>query len=165
MNAEKRSPSPAHEPSDLFGTPSPAPLGGRQGDRPQPLGGGGSPDECSGSNAAVRRVAPAATDPRIEQLRRMGLGRPWAAVARTIGFDAFVAAWRVLDSMPEVLDERHRVCVPAFSTFLRFQRNQVIRDMHTRGHSNAQIAQHLRQRLGETISDYHIARVLKNLDA
>lgn len=94
----------------------------------------------------------------------MGLGRPWAAVARAIGFDAFVAAWRVLDSMPEVLDDRHRVGVPAFSTYLRYQRNQAIRDLAARGHTNAQIAQRLRAEVGETISDYHIARVLRNLD-
>jgi hypothetical protein len=101
---------------------------------------------------------------RIEELRRMGIGRAWAAVARAIGFDAFVEAWRVLDSMPDVVDERHRVCVPSFRTFLRWQRNQVIRDLGARGHTPRQIAQKLRREMDLEITDYHVVRVLRALD-
>jgi hypothetical protein len=162
MNTEKRSHKPGHEALDLFPTPTHTPPGARQGIEGAPPSGGGYSDECSSPNAAVGRAG-AGADPRIEELRRMGIGRPWAAVARAIGFDAFVEMWRVLDSMPDVVDERHRVCVPSFRTFLRFQRNQVIRDLDARGHSPGQIAQTLRRDLREEISDYHVVRVLKHL--
>ena len=161
MNTEKRSQKPGQFALALSDTPTLAPLGARQGFPAPPGGWGGSRDECTAPNSAVGRAAPRAdADPRIRELRRMGIGRVWIEVARAIGFEAFIAAWQVLDSLPDVVDERHRVCVPRFTTYLRFQRNELIRGMAARGHSRPQILQELRRQVGENLSEEHLSRIL-----
>ncbi|UGA37565.1 hypothetical protein JOS77_26940 [Chromobacterium haemolyticum] len=39
-----------------------------------------------------------ARDPRLDDLRRMGMHHSWQRVAEEIGMDAFLAMWRILDA-------------------------------------------------------------------
>jgi hypothetical protein len=167
MKTEKRSQKPGQFDPDLFDTAPLAPLGARHGLPDPPEGGGGSRDECGVPNSAVERAprAGASADARIGELRRMGIGRVWVEVARTIGFEDFIAMWRVLDSLPDVVDERNRVCVPRFSTYLRYQRNELIRGMAARGHTRPQILQELRRQVGENLSEEHLSSILASPEA
>lgn len=90
----------------------------------------------------------------------MGIGRVWIAIAEEAGFDAFVVVWRVLALSEQVRDERNRVCVPVFNTFLRFQRNQLIRSLSAEGRSPAAITEQLKKFGCEPLTEKHIKRML-----
>jgi hypothetical protein len=59
----------------------------------------------------------------------MGLRPIWIKVADAVGFDAFLTMWRTMSENEDLLDERNRVTIASFATYLRFQRNQVIRSL------------------------------------
>jgi hypothetical protein len=131
-------------------------VGGRQACLRLAPGGGGYPDICMPTDAALSAPARAA-DPRLAELRRVGLPRIWITVAQAIGFDAFVAMWRVLMQGGHV-DDRCRVVVPNYSRYLRFQRNQLIKQLIAEGFGVAEIRDIVYQTTGETISESHIRR-------
>jgi hypothetical protein len=58
----------------------------------------------------------------------MGLGKAWLEVAATIGVDAFLAMWRVLDAYPANWHDSGtlRISIRRYSGYLRFQRNRYI---------------------------------------
>lgn len=91
----------------------------------------------------------------------MGINRAWRRAAEAAGFEAFVAVWRVLASDPSVLDDRNRICVPAFDTWLRFQRNQVIRELTAQGWSRTMINAKLVEQGCEPINEVHMKRIQK----
>lgn len=132
-------------------------VGGRQECLRLAPRGGGYPDICMPTDAALSAPARAA-DPRLAELRRVGLPRIWISVAQAIGFDAFVAMWRVLMQGGHI-DERCRVVVPNYSKYLRFQRNQLVRQLILDGYGVQEIQAQLLQTTGETLSEYHIRRV------
>src|SRR5688500_7812300 len=76
-------------------------VGGRQEDRAPAARGGGAPPSCSTPEVPVGPAGAAgARDPRVEELRRMGIRPEWIKVADAIGFESFVAAWQVLAAQP-----------------------------------------------------------------
>jgi hypothetical protein len=120
--------------------------------------GGGYQDVCNTSNAALSAPA-AAADPRVAELRRVGLPKVWIRVAQEAGYDAFMVMWRVLMQGGHV-DDRCRVVVPNYSRYLRYQRNQLVRQLIADGHGIPEIQHQVEQSTGETISEYYIRRAV-----
>lgn len=148
---------PLPGPSQMRTHPIPAPLGARHGRSAAPGVGGGYQDGCSVSKSAVGHGG----DARLAELRRAGVGRAWQAVAKAVGYEAFLVVWQVLDSLPEVADERNRVCVPRWTNYLRYQRNLLVQGMAEAGATPAEIQAAVQRDLGETLSRNHVRRLIK----
>jgi hypothetical protein len=142
-------------------------VGARQEAAPPPPGRGGYQDVCTGpgddvaSGASSPARAIATPDPRIADLRRMGLNRAWLRVAELIGFEDFLAVWRALENEAIVASDRGRIFVPKFATYLRFQRNRMIEELAARGMSAQEIQAHLVERTGEGLHEIHIGRLMQ----
>lgn len=131
-------------------------VGGRQRPLRLPAGGGGYQNVHTPTGAAVgaRR---AAADPRLAELRRVGLPRIWITIANAIGFDAFMAQWQILMQHGHV-DDRNRIVVPNLQRYMRFQRNQLIRQLVLDGLCLDEIRQRVQEATGEMLSESHIRR-------
>jgi hypothetical protein len=81
-------------------------------------------------------------------------------VALRIGFDAFMSLWQVLMREGHV-DDRNRVVVPNYSRYLRFQRNQLIRELDDEGLTADEIRRHLRKVTGQELDITHIRRTMR----
>lgn len=137
------------------------PLGARQASSTPPVSGGGYQDGCTSSDFAVPRRA---RDARLDELRRSGVGRVWLQVAEAIGYESFLVVWRTLSEQPEVADERHRVYVPRWQSFLRYQRNLLVRTLARAGASPEEIQTIVAREVGETMSRTHVCRLVKAAD-
>lgn len=93
----------------------------------------------------------------------MGIPRLWMDVAKVIGVDAFLLAWRTLSQAPSVSDGDNRVYVPRYSTFVRYQRNRVIASLWSEGKSAREIKMQIKSTLGEEISEFHVSRIGKKM--
>lgn len=82
-------------------------------------------------------------------------------MAERIGFEPFMAAWEVLSSSEQVLENGHRLLVPAYSTYLRYQRNLLIRQLREDGLTPAQIAHEVLVRTGQKITPGWVQRMLE----
>lgn len=155
---------------------------GRHGPGHGPGGGGGYLNGCTPPEVAkgarkkfsgISRFAPngetgaAPVDLReaalLEELDAMGLSRVMLQVAHTIGFDNFMAMWRILDGTPEVLIESESgisVRLPRLSAYKRYQRNRFIEAMAAMGMTQPEISLSVKRDLGETVSDRHIWRLM-----
>ena len=123
--------------------------------------GGGYPGSCTILN--FRPSAPGRGDPRLDELRRMGIPRVWLEIAEIIGVDHYLAMWRHLDRQPEFADRKRGVLqmdLRFYSSYLRFQRNRFIETLDAAGYSPKDIQQALRARLGETVTIRHIYRLV-----
>jgi hypothetical protein len=140
-------------------------VGARQAALPPAGPGGGYLSSCNASGFDFG-AAPAGTrrDPRIEELRRMGLRITWVQVAERIGFEAFVDAWQVLAANVDLLDDRGRITVPKFSTYHAFQRNQVIRSLAATGASAREIRDELANVHKLRVSTKSITAVLRKME-
>ncbi len=128
-----------------------------------PAGGGGYQDACTKIGAAVSAPpAPATIDPRLVELRRVGLPQPWPRIAAQIGFDAFMAVWQALATVDSA-GSRDRIVMPKLSTYLRYQRNQLMRSLDAEGLSIEEIRQHLAKLTSDVPSTSHIRRILDEL--
>jgi len=76
-----------------------------------------------------------ASDPRITQLKKMGMDWRWIRIAQQIGFDAFIQTWALISDMFE--DDRPyvRASIPHVKKLIRYQRNILIRRLHASGHN------------------------------
>jgi len=134
-------------------------VGGRQAESQPPAGGGGYQDNCLVLNFRPRDQKN--RDPRINELREMGLQRHWIDVAETIGVDNFMAAWRILDAEKDFSVQSGRMMIPlrAYSAYLRYQRNRYIETLASMGVSLDGIRARLKDQLCENISRRHITRL------
>lgn len=141
--------------NDMFGGE-----GARQTTPAPQTEGGGYQNICtvlnSDASAAERK-----RDPRLEELRQMGLQRIWCEVAEVIGFDALLKMWRILDSDPDSIGDNGRLILPLcrYSTFLRYQRNRYIETLAEMGEKPRDIQRILKTQLCEEISLRHISRL------
>ncbi len=142
---------------DMFGG-----VGGRQGSTRPPRGGGGYQNKCTVLNFDAS-AAEKKRDPRLEELREMGLQRVWLEVAEKIGVDAFLSVWRILDADQTSIDNYGRLMVPirAYSTYLRYQRNRYVEALNAMGYTPPEIRQKLKAQLCEEISIRHISRLVQ----
>lgn len=145
--------------------PIQAGVGGRQTRPRPPARGGGYQHECRPGRSGVGAAGGAAAndDPRIEELRRIGIGRVWLRVANAIGFEAFMVAWQVLASDHAVLDDRSRVLVPSPTRYTRYQRNLLIKQLDEAGKGPREIVGEIKRVLGEQINENHVQRLLHKL--
>lgn len=132
-------------------------VGGRQDGSTTPIGGGGSLNFCK----KFSRGGLAQHDPRFAELREVGLAREWVALAEMIGVDAFLEVWKLLDRQAEQVNQQYRrVYVPAFSNYLRFQRNRYIIALFHQGAGVPEIKKIIREALCEEIGERHITRII-----
>lgn len=142
---------------DMFGG-----VGARQITPRPPARGGGYQNKCTILNFDPQ-AAEKKRDPRLEELREMGLQRVWLEVAEKIGVDAFLAVWRILDADQTSIDNYGRLMVPirAYSTYMRYQRNRYVEALSAMGYTPPQIRQKLKTQLCEEISIRHISRLVQ----
>lgn len=137
-------------------------VGGRQTDPSPSQGGGGYLNICKILNFQPSGE-PKKIDPRLEELKKMGLQHVWIRVAEEIGFDAFLSVWRILDADPASYGGGGRLEIPlrAYSSYLRYQRNRYIETLTEMGCDAKQIRDRLKEQLRERISLRHISRIQK----
>lgn len=133
-------------------------VGGRQEPSPAPVRGGGYQNKCT-----VLNFAPAQKkrDPRLDELKQIGLQRVWQLVAEEIGVDAFLRTWRILDAEQSSIGDDGRLLIPikSYRSYQRFQRNRYVDSLVDMGLSPAAIKEHLEKHLNEKLSNRHIWRL------
>lgn len=160
----KRSASAENAQGQLDLGPWPDGVGARQAAPSPSIPGGGYLDICNRRKVEKKRgraVIEPRRDPRIDELRRVGLQRVWVEVAEAIGVDNWMVAWRIIDANPAASLEGNMLRVPLknYRTWLRYQRNGYIRGLRARGLSTREIRALLAKQMGEAISEKHISRI------
>lgn len=123
------------------------------------------PAERRADNAlSAKKVGAGGTarDPRIDDLRAIGVLPEWVRAAEEIGVDAVLTIWRIMDASPSALAHGGaslRVSLPLYRTFLRYQRNRYIETLRDDGLSPHQIRARLQRQFGERLSLSHIRRI------
>ncbi len=151
-------------------------VGARQGQGHALAGGGGYLDGCTppevayGASKKIAKKFPvrADLDPReaalLAELDAMGLSRVLLQVAHTIGFDHFMAMWRILDGSYEAMadnDSGIYMRMPRMAAYKRYQRNRFIEALVQLGWSQPEISRAVKRDLGEDVSDRHIFRLME----
>lgn len=139
-------------------------VGGRQRQAGLPEQGGGYLDICSSRSFKKKRARVARRDPRLDELRELGLGYRWLRIAERIGVDLFLEVWEILDEenaeLPAGEREPTRVRIPLFAGWRRLQRNRYIRALAGRGHRPAEIRRILIRETCERLTERHISRII-----
>lgn len=133
-------------------------VGARQSSRRVPgRGGGYLPARTPSKFRADPRL-----DPRLDEFRTMGLQAGLLRIAETIGHDAFLAMWRLIDMEPAFRTDKGdlEVRLRPFRSYLRFQRNRYIETLYAQGKSLAEIRELVKLNLCEHISARHIRRLV-----
>ena len=90
----------------------------------------------------------------LDELDAMGLSRVMLQIAHTIGFDRFMAMWRILDGAHEAIadnDSGIYIRLQRLSAYKRYQRNRFIEALAAMGMSQPQIALSVKRDLGENV--------------
>lgn len=163
---EKRSTEDKNAQMTLLLDTDTAGVGARQAGSGLPPGGGGYQDVCIAANfekkaADAKKNAPD-RDPRLEDLRSMGLQRAWVRAAEEVGVDAILTIWRILDADPQSSYDGTTLRVPlrAWRTYLRYQRNRYIEQLRDMGCGPHEIQRRLNRQMGERVSIPHIKRIM-----
>lgn len=98
------------------------------------------------------------SDPRLSELEQIGLPRWLLDLAAQIGVDATLVVWRRLSDESR---NDHRVSVPRWSTFMRYQRNRFILALDERGLPPEIIREEMQVSLREELSLSHIKRIIE----
>lgn len=135
--------------------------GGRQGETQPATGGGGYLDVCTSSELHHRKKI--ARDPRLDDLRAMGMHHTWQRVAAEIGMDAFLAMWRILDAEEQFQHPKGglELTLRRYRSFLMFQRNRFIRQLAGAGLTNDEIRRRLDVGLCEKLENSRINNIIK----
>lgn len=148
-------------------------VGARHAAPAPPAEGGGYPSSCSSSGGGFSAAAPPAPtpaaapaaadrDPRLEELRQLGLGPVWVRVAETIGYETFVAAWAVMSANRDFMDGRNRITIPDISLLHIYQRNLAVRSLARRGFLPRQIRDEMLRTAGLALSGYQIEHIIRD---
>lgn len=139
-------------------------VGGRQPDLFAPEGGGGYLDECNPAELSKRDIERA----KIRELEDMGMSQVWLTIALQIGYDNFIAMWRLLDAAAERREMRLsdnesmiEVSLRRFASFRRYQRNRFIETLAAMGLPNTEIQSAVKGQLGENLTRDHIKRLAR----
>lgn len=138
--------------------------GGRQASATSLPQGGGYLDVCSASELRIRHHCAADHDPRLDDLRAMGMHHTWQKVAAEIGMDAFLAMWRILDADTQFQHPKGglELTIRRYKSYLRYQRNRYILQMNGMGYREADIKYRLAQGLSENLAVSHISNIVKD---
>lgn len=145
---------------DLFDGAAGAGVGARQAESSAPGGGGEYLEICGHSNFEV------SNDPRFDELRRLGLPRAWMMIAETVGFDAWLAVWRMLSAAEFnewVRRDTGGTRMPmlrSYDSYLRFQRNRYIEALKARGLGVSEVARAVARNLHERLDESHVAKIM-----
>lgn len=118
-------------------------------------------EACIAKPAASQRAGQYAGDARLAELIDIGLKACWLAVAKLVGYDAFVALWRRWSGDPSLRDRNGmiRLRLRTFRTYERYQRNRYIETLVAAGLKPSDISAALDKDLGEKLSDRHLKRL------
>jgi hypothetical protein len=115
---------------------------------------------------AARRPRPhlaGSPDPRMRELVEMGMPGHWLAVARIVGYDAFVQMWRYLSSLDRLREDMiTTLTLRNFRTYEKYQRNRYIETLARSGLRPAQIRQAIKADLDETLSLDRVEAIVKD---
>jgi len=100
-------------------------------------------------------------DPRLDELKDMGLGIFWRQLAERIGYDEFMLVWAALSDQASEGDNGHRVYIPRFDSYMRFQRNRYIVALASSGSKTKEIRHRVQEDLNETVHEMHISKVIR----
>ena len=109
----------------------------------------------------VHPLAAATRGLRGDELAEIGLAGHWLEIAQIVGYDHFIAIWRLLSADPALRndDSQIELCLRPFRSYERYQRNRYIDTLVTAGLRPSLIIDMVRQDLGETLSPRHIRRL------
>ncbi|MBA4343229.1 MAG: hypothetical protein C0423_13910 [Methylibium sp.] len=101
-------------------------------------------------------------DPRIGELAAIGLTSTWLAVARLIGYDAFVASWAEWSADPGLRnrDNLIELHLRQYSSFERYQRNRYIETLVAAGLPAREVYRMVSAELGERLSLRQLTRLM-----
>lgn len=102
-------------------------------------------------------------DPRLDELRLMGIHHTWQKVADAIGMDNFLAMWRILDAEPQFQCERSglRMKLRSYKSYKRFQRDRLIVAHSAHGLPIKLILSRINESLCENLSENNLSSVIK----
>ena len=131
-------------------------VGARRRTRPVRRGGGGY---LNGRTHAELR-----DDPRLRELQEIGLREHWIEVAQEIGYDAFLAMWRLLSKRESLRDDSNQIALTLrpFASFERYQMNRYVETLIASGLSAVQIHSDIRQNLQWPMTITQVRRRLKH---
>lgn len=102
-------------------------------------------------------------DPRLAELEQMGLRAVHLRVARAIGVDAFLAAWKLYDEDEGCRTDKGdlQISMRSYRSYLRYQRNRFIEALVAAGLTPKQIRARVRADLCESLHPRHISRIAR----
>ena len=111
------------------------------------------------SSEKNRAASPPEKDPRLNQLREIGLNHIWQEVATAIGYDNFIKMWGILDSHEEIRrpDGGILTTLRAFRAQKRYQRDR-FGVLIKNSFGNCVSVKRLSEQLGEKVGSSHISR-------
>ncbi|PHS20254.1 MAG: hypothetical protein COA86_02880 [Kangiella sp.] len=118
--------------------------------------GGGYLDNCIYSEISLSEKKTANTI--LSELKEMGLRDDLLMMAEKVGADKFVQIWQAFDYMyAGEIEGRFRVSFPSFNKYLKFQRNEYIREKSIQGVQASTIQRELKT-LGYNVSPPTVRR-------
>lgn len=130
--------------------------GARQAHQDGHGGGGGYLEICGSQNFEN-------ADPRLEELRAIGLPKVWMAIAERVGFDAWMDIWRLLDA-EEAWHEGEgtlRMRLRRYTAYQRYQRNRYIEALARQGVTPAAARKLLAKNLREFLTEKHVGKLMR----
>jgi hypothetical protein len=131
-------------------------VGARQTHQDGATRGGGYLKICGSQNFE-------SSDPRLDELRAIGLPNVWMAVAERVGFDAWMDVWRMLEA-EEAWHEGEgtlRMRLRRYTTYQRYQRNRYIEALARQGITPAAARKLLAENLGEFLTEKHVGKLMR----
>ncbi|AXF84310.1 hypothetical protein DTO96_100004 [Ephemeroptericola cinctiostellae] len=102
-------------------------------------------------------------DPRLQELRDIGIHHTWQKVADAIGFDNFLVMWRILDAEESLHNERKGLAftLRRYRSYQRYQRDRLIAALEKKGLTRLQIKKRIAEGLCEKVWDSSITKAIK----
>ena len=146
-------------------------VGVRQTKTATPAGGGGYLEIYTFSELDIRgseknrAASPPEKDPRLNQLREIGLNHIWQEVAAAIGYDNFIKMWEILDSHEEIRrpDGGILTTLRAFRAQKRYQRDR-FGVLIKKSYGNCVSVRRLSEQMGEKVGSSHISRAADRIN-
>ena len=144
-------------------------VGARHPTPPAPRQGGGYLEIYTFSEFGFRpseknRAAAPEKDPRLQQLREIGLNHIWQEVAGAIGYDNFIKMWQILDGHDEIRrpDGAILTALRAYRAQKRYQRDR-FGVLIKRKFGNAAAVERVERQMCEKVGSSHISRVAQRV--
>lgn len=165
---KKRSSKAGNAQLDLFGPGDAGGVGARQAEGAPQGGGGGYLKTCtppdfstSGASGAEKKRA----DPRLDELRAIGLPSVWMRIAERVGFDAWMDIWRMVSEEDAVRHDggARLPKLRDYSAYLRYQRNLYIRALSAQGYTPKMVQDALRKNFREWLDISNIQKIARRV--